>query len=402
MLHLKEDAAVDTFSEEDQKAITVEKSEDGYKVTVTGVLTPAAQDKLIKSVPEPERASVKVQIGIFQKTWERTIAPSNQGEVFNVPQLLLLVDGDPEQPDPFLFQYAGDWKLQGPAALAEHEFSLQEDGKTFAIDIEEGHVTHSFVAPAEQLNLDLVDTGWTVNALAGWMDKRLRQADIPQPQMLEFIRRTIVWLEEERSIPLPAQVRGRFLLHKVLESKINSLRKAAQAKGYQSLLFGASPAVEICFDDAFSFASDAYFPPRLYSGRFRFQKHFYPVIADMNKEEAECAKALEMMGDKVKFWVRNLEKDIRAFRLPLAHGWFYPDFVAMLSDRRVLVVEYKGAHLNNEETKAKDLIGKCWQEHSKGKGLYLTAWEADDMGRNVYEQVKVVIENGAGKVRAAI
>ncbi|TVQ85265.1 MAG: restriction endonuclease subunit R [Micavibrio sp.] len=402
VLHLKEDADIDVFSEEDRQAVTIEKSDGGYKATVTGVISPEIQEKLVKNVPEQDRANTKLEIQIFQRTWERSIAPSNQGEKFSVPQLLLRIDGEIEQPDGFVFQYAGDWKLEGPAALAEHEFSLKEDGKTFAIDIEDGHITHSFVAPAEQLNLDLVDTGWTVNALAGWMDKKLRQPDIPQPQMLEFIRRTIVWLEEERNMPLSAQVRGRFLLYKVLESKINTLRKAAQAKGYQNLLFKDSAAVEVSFDKAFSFAPDAYNPTRLYNGPFRFKKHFYPVIADMNKEEAECAKALEMMDDKVKFWVRNLEKDIRAFRLPLAHGWFYPDFVAMLSDGRILVVEYKGAHLDNAETKAKDLIGKCWQDHSKGKGLYLTAWQADGAGRNVYEQVKAVIENGTGEVRAAI
>lgn len=45
-------------------------------------------------------------------------------------------------------------------------------------------------------------------------------------------------------------------------------------------------------------------------------KHFYPVISDMNGEEAECAKEIEMLGDRVKYWVRNIERDPKAFRLP--------------------------------------------------------------------------------------
>lgn len=94
------------------------------------------------------------------------------------------------------------------------------------------------MANTAQMNLDLVDTGWTVNALAQWLDKRLRLPDISQPQMLEYSRRTVAWLEEERKIPLTALVRGRFLLQKVLEGKIKKHRSEAKKRGYQTLLLG--------------------------------------------------------------------------------------------------------------------------------------------------------------------
>jgi type III restriction enzyme len=42
--------------------------------------------------------------------------------------------------------------------------------------------------------------------------------------------------------------------------------------------------------------------------------------------------------------VRNLVHESWGFRLPLSNGkFFYPDFVALLNDGRVLVIEYKGA-----------------------------------------------------------
>jgi hypothetical protein len=46
--------------------------------------------------------------------------------------------------------------------------------------------------------------------------------------------------------------------------------------------------------------------------------------------------------------------------LPLASGFFYPDFVAKLKDGRIFVVEYKGEHLagsGNDDTNEKRLVG---------------------------------------------
>ena len=62
-----------------------------------------------------------------------------------------------------------------------------------------------------------------------------------------------------------------------------------------------------------------------------------------------------------------------AFCLPTSTGSFYPDFVALLNDERILVVEYKGAHLDNEDSRKKELIGKVWAE--KSGNLFLMVWE---------------------------
>ena len=389
VLCVRDSASINDFSVEDKQAVTIENQGTDVVAKVAGALSTEGQKKLVAHVLKEDQKNAAIQIQVHQATYRRAVAPVYRGEKFIIPQLCLRIDGDLILPDEGDFLHAGGWKLEGPAKLEEHEFTLKEDGKTFAIDIEDGYIRHSFVAPADQLNLDFVDTGWTVNALAQWLDKKLRQPDVSQPQMLEFVRRTVAWLEDGRGMPLTAQVRGRFLLQKVLESKIRVLREKAKKVGYQALLFGPEPKVEVSFDESFQFLSDSYYPSRQYKGAFRPQKHFYPVIADMNGEEAECAKALEM-NSNVKFWVRNLEKDIRAFRLPLSGvsgNWFYPDFVAMLTDGRILVVEYKGAHLKNPQTDEKDLIGQTWQNKSKGKGLFLMAWKTDDQGRDVYQQI---------------
>ena len=104
-------------------------------------------------------------------------------------------------------------------------------------------------------------------------------------------------------------------------------------------------------------------------------------------EEFVCARAIDGNAS-VWHWVRNVERDDRfSFWLPTATDYFYPDFVAELNDGRVLVVEYKGAHLLDfADTREKDQIGRQWEASSADKCLFLMA-VADDKGRDVVTQL---------------
>jgi type III restriction enzyme len=72
-------------------------------------------------------------------------------------------------------------------------------------------------------------------------------------------------------------------------------------------------------------------------------------------------------------WVRNLERRERsAFWLQSSTDRFYPDFVALLKDGRILVVEYKGEdRWSNDDSKEKRAVGELWAEHSGGKCLFV-------------------------------
>ncbi len=111
-------------------------------------------------------------------------------------------------------------------------------------------------------------------------------------------------------------------------------------------------------------------------------------------EEFKCAVAIDNHL-KVKHWVRNLERDVEGtFWLPTSSGRFFPDFVCELKDGRILVVEYKGAHLRNVPSEIeKDQVGRLWAEKSAGKCLFLMAFEKDDRGRDVSGQLDGIINN---------
>jgi type III restriction enzyme len=86
-------------------------------------------------------------------------------------------------------------------------------------------------------------------------------------------------------------------------------------------------------------------------------------------EEMRCAEALDSLP-QVKFWLRNVARHDDSFWLPTASDKFYPDFVAQLTDGRLLVAEYKGAHLaSGDDSHEKRAIGRLWER--RGGGLFI-------------------------------
>jgi type III restriction enzyme len=122
--------------------------------------------------------------------------------------------------------------------------------------------------------------------------------------------------------------------------------------------------------------------PSNYDGDLVLRNHYYANIGAMEPEEARCA-AIIADHPNVAYWVRNLTSGLYAFRLPLADRGFYPDFVAMLKDGRIAVIEYKGAvYRTNDDSKEKDLIGKLWAARSGGKCVFELVGK-DDMERTL-------------------
>ena len=93
--------------------------------------------------------------------------------------------------------------------------------------------------------------------------------------------------------------------------------------------------------------------------------------------------------------VRNLERQPEAsFWLPTSTDRFYPDFVAELTDGRVLVIEYKGAHLyDGSDAREKRDIGKVWAAASDGRCLFAMVTDAEKAGKSVTAQLKDAIRN---------
>jgi type III restriction enzyme len=286
-----------------------------------------------------------------------------------------------------------DWNLADYAAprLDEAEFKLEETGKGFYIDIDGRRLKYSY-AGNEPFLPHLADTDlWTATNLVYWLDRKLQQPDIPQPQMLEWLRRHIEYLTDTRKLTLSNLMIAKYALLNKLSEKITSARQQVKHRAFE--LFQNERRKTLDFKNGFSFTADMYEGQLFYQGNYQFAKHFLgnhkvPLMDGGEAgEEFQCAKALDA-EPAVQFWLRNVSRHPASFRLPTSTDFFYPDFVALLKDGRLLVVEYKGAHLaETPDTKEKVNIGEIWAKISKGKALFLLATIRKG-GKSLEEQIR--------------
>lgn len=328
---------------------------------------------------------------IHLKRHAENMSPSQRGDVFSVPQLCLEFEERVELAERETCLDENGWNLLDYYKPLESDtFAVDEQSRQYVVDISGQKIIISFLNQAEQLDLDNIRTELTDLDLCRWLEKKLRQIDIKQPVLLEFLRRTVRDLLARNDLSMPKLVRGKFILEKVLRERINISRVKAYKEAYQACLFGPNAVASVNADSfKFSFDPDNYPANLLYEGPLSFNKHYYPRVGIMNSEEAVCALAIDR-NPLVKFWVRNLERQSQhAFWLPTSTGSFYPDFVALLNDERTLVVEYKGAHLDNEDSEEKKLIGEVWAD--KSDNLFVMAWKQDKAGRNLNQQIDGVL-----------
>jgi len=398
-LELSAAPKIETLPEEERKYVTITPNDSGkVTVTITGGISEAAENALIAAAPREEAAiRRKVAIHRVQERYSRPPSPAQCGEVFTIGQLKLEVWGSLELPEAETILMATDWSpLKRSDGLTEDEFTYDETARTFIFDLEGEKMRYTQAAAQVQASLLASASNWDERRLARWLDGQCRQNDLRQEELLEFCRRSVHSLVQRGKFDIEMLCRAKSALAAAIKSKLARLRLEALAEGYQKLLFSPERKVTISFNAPHRFPASGYaenIQPHIERG-YTFKKHYYSVIRDLKSsgEEYDCARTLDM-HPKVKWWLRNVDRQEGSFWLPLHDGKFYPDFVAQIEDGRTLVVEYKGAHLvGSPDTEEKQNIGELWAEESKGQCLFLMAVKKDEKGRPVDTQLNAVIE----------
>ena len=380
------------LSDTDQKAISFTKNDDGQmEVTVTGKVSDDALSRVIAAVSAKKKEEFSKKVSTFKERIEKELSPAARGIPFAIPKLVSEIQGELELADYEVFDEFHDWSLLDyPTQLAESDFAIRDEANTFEIDLDGKTLAISYALQEELLQLDIEVESWTENGLALALDKLIADARFSQGERLKWCLGHIHHLVHERDIPLSALWRAKFILGRKLVETIRRLKEEEAKKAYQEFLFAPEAKADISFDDSFEFYDGMYDGQKPHRGKIKLPKHYLEIIPEIDGgdkgEEFQCAVAFERIPE-VKHWLRNVSRHPASFRLPLAQGWTYPDFVAELNDGRLLVVEYKGAHLlNDSETKEKRLIGELWEKKMNGKGLYIMAVK-DNNGKDVYAQL---------------
>ncbi len=375
------------ISTEDVENITIEEKNGSFIVKSEGSMSSIVEESILALVNKNQKEEVKKEVALHRQRVKesRPKSLSQQDIPFVVPRMLVEVWGSLEWAEPETILQGINWSpldyiQAGLAPIDSSLFNYDPNSKEYIFDLEGEKLIYKRGITQKQHTLYALPENWTELRLSRWLDSKCRQDDVEQPKMLEFCRRCVQGLLERDGIDMETLYRAKDALATIIKNKIEQLRLEAQKKGFQQLLFAPTAHIEISFEEAFKFPLSGYAETYLeYSGGYQFKKHYYPLPRDLksNGEEFRCAQAIDM-HPKVKMWVRNVDRQPHSFFLPTSTDKFYPDFVVILNDNRVVLVEYKGGHLlSTDDTKEKRNIGELWASKSNGKGLFMLVSESN-------------------------
>lgn len=382
--------------------LSVERDDQQQPVIrITGFMRDDEIESVAAALPSRDAQRVREEVAKFHAEHAHTASAAERGETFVVPALLAQVQGELVFADSEHLSEFFEWSVRDHSAqLSSAEFSVAETADGFEIDLDGNTLTLRPTDQSDQLMLDVPVDGWTASGLVTLLARQVRADDIPVGDMIRWLTDVVSFLTDDRRIPLSALMRCRFILARKLKDKIGALRQAARSNAYQTYLFSRDTAPQVSFDQGFRFFNGMFAGVPRYRGSYRFLKHFLgndQVAAFDGKEEGgdefKAAQQIDAILE-IDYWVRNVSNHPNAFKLPVATGWTYPDFVAKLKDDRILVVEYKGDHLVKDAAE-KRAVGELWQSASDGKGVYVFARKDVD-GRTVRDQIRNAIAPRAG------
>ena len=348
-------------------------------VVVTGHISTEVEALLIAQVRgSKKQEQVREKVAQHNALVAAQTAPASRGEHFApIPTL-----GYRSTPQGQLWPLEREAVLEAveldlltPEAVQLPGFQVVEQSNTFEIYLKDSHVRLRAADPS-QIAFDYGSSTITADDLVRWLDQSLFQKlpEFTQGQRTTYFAAVVNYLIHERGLTLVTLAKARFKLAQDIEARIGDLKDKAAKTQFRQLVLEQAWDIEPDWTRPLTFEANRYPVPAgsRYSGRYQFNKHFYPVLADLKDggEEFLCAQLLDNHA-KVKHWVRNLDTTPCGFALATSKGRFFPDFIAELIDGRIAVVEYKGAHLLNDPYEIeKRQIGELWALKSQGRCLF--------------------------------
>ena len=337
-----------------------------------GPMTKDTRNHLLLAFAKSSDASQEIErLYVKSNNWPLVDSGNGEKSSFIIPMLAFNNQGELElfSEDHFLNM---PWPLEKCDADKITEFfQIKDTTKAGALDVDgKGKVFIEFV---ERVQGDLIaviqEPAWTPSRLVGWLDNHIQHRDVTKPSASYFISEAIKVLEGKGYL-LEEMARYKYELRDALRSYISKLRSERQGESYDALFAIDADKFAISSEHQLIFDEQRYAYNQPYKGATIFNKHYTSIIGDLKSrgEEFECACFIDQMPE-IKYWIRNIDRKLNSFWLQLPNGKFYPDFVALLEDGRILVVEYKGEHLYEAE-KTKRIIGEVWAEKSNGKCLF--------------------------------
>jgi type III restriction enzyme len=319
------------------------------KLLARGALTDYDRTAVMLAVPATAASAVEALVHKSRGARLKPPADPRDASRFAVPLLCVRKGNGLELFDRAHFLDV-PWPLEtcDPAAIIKHFAPPTTAANEAHLNVSNaGTTTVTFVQDLhEQLALTLEHRGWSRPHLINWLDRRLplqSRQDITRTSSTLFIKKALDTLESSRGMTLEALAYGKAKVLDALTRTIADYREEREKQAFQRVLVPSVLSYETSHEAELEFDESKYAYRQPYRGGTIFNKHFCRVVGDLEPsgEEYACAVYLERLP-QVKTWVRNTASQPHSFWLQTSTDKFYPDFVALLEDGRVLVVEYKG------------------------------------------------------------
>lgn len=336
------------------------KEEEEFKKAISKAVTNEEDRKKILSILEKPPILLN-----FNKPFSLSrLLIKRESELFEFDKSILLEEIEWTEKE--ILQYAkldeNEFNIAVKRELAELDISDREKIQVrYLHDIKE----NLFTTNGESLKLN-------ENDLTRLILKHIDHNDlqtIGSRQLTKFVYAVVLYLAKDRNMDIIELKSNIYLLTEVIFNKIKDIESNLIKKKYQSLINDSS-VWEIDPNRMFTFDANNYptqTPDKELSSYFT--KHYYKLVDKLNNEELEFAKYIDKL-EEVECWIRNIDRNPQhSFWLQTSTDRFYPDFVLQLKNGKVLVVEYKGKHLQNEDTAEKEKVGLMWASLSDQTGF---------------------------------
>ena len=344
--------------------------EEGIPVRLNQPITQAVQDILVGATAAANREEQARKIKQVNDALTANRPPAETGEQFSPMMQLSFVLPDENKRmtvDPHLLGDAGEWNDLGDNFLLPH-FSINETSTAFTIELVNNKMEHIQTVDYQISLLPGQSVAVDADVLSGWLQKEIRASEARyfSDTLQTFVDANIKALQD-KGIELAQLTRAKYVLALALKNWLAAHAEKVMEEARRRMLFTND---DLRCDIPFRFEPNGYLANKFYTGPHRFNKHYYRQIGAIdNDEEAECAQYLDGMPE-VKHWVRNMPRTEKSFKLPSKNDWFYPDFVAELTNGKVLVVEYKGEGYWDGSKFDRD-IGELWEANSDGNQFFI-------------------------------
>jgi type III restriction enzyme len=164
-------------------------------------------------------------------------------------------------------------------------------------------------------------------------------------------------------------INNEFVYIQKIKNKINDLSSAYSKQRFKILL----DSNEVFVKENFSF-SESINPINLSTA---IGKSLYEREDTMNGFEQDMIMTIATM-DNVVFWHRNLTRG-KGFFINGYYRDHYPDFIIYTQKGNIVLIETKGDHLDNDDSKDKNKLGKIWAEKSGDNYKYFMVFQTKNV-----------------------